>query len=615
MCGIIGCISNKVSEKDFISARDKMTNRGPDDAGHYFDEKRNVRLGHRRLSIIDLSPTGHQPMISNSGNYVIVFNGEVYNYLELKRELKGEYDFKTRTDTEVILAAYIRWGEDCVNKFNGMFAFAIYDIKSGKLFCVRDRFGVKPFYYYRDDNIFVFASEIKSILALGVGAAQNDKIIYDYLAFGYYDHSDETFFENIRSLPAGCNMRVGANRRITLKRYWDLNEPKIDYEKYTYGELQEKFKTLLEDSIRLRFRSDVPVGVNVSSGVDSTSLLFFSEKVTQSPLRLFSMCLPDEIFNECRFIKDVLNDNQKRRWYTSCLNPEEVFILAEQMNMIQDEPYGGIPTIAYTKLNEQAKNEGTVVLLEGQGVDEILAGYSYYRVEYLKDLFREKRYGNILNYARHLTRAGMPLIKSLYSVWSASRIETSVRSQDMTKQLALEALNKEFVDKFSKICQPLIVTKFKSDLLNAQYRDIMHTKLPRVLRFNDHATMHYSRELRVPYLDYRLVEFAFFLPNQYKIQPGRHKRLLRDAMKSINPEETNRKEKVAFGAVQTPWFRKYFEKEIMERLESDSFKFLPYFNHDIAMKKARAFFQGEGDNSFFIWQWLNLAMWFEKFIK
>ncbi len=613
MCGIIGVQSSKIDRPLFEQARDRLSHRGPNDAGYFCDPRYGVQLGHRRLSILDLSSGGHQPMSTPDGRYWVTFNGEIYNYIELKKELESFYSFQTQSDTEVLLAAFVQWGERCVDRFNGMFAFAIHDTHTGEIFCARDRLGEKPFYYFSQEKEFYFASEIKALLEFGINPKPNQGLIYDYLSFGAYDHTDETFFADIKKLPAGHFLRHFPNGRLEIKKYWDLEKPTFQYEGKSYEDLQEHFRNLLEDSIRLRFRSDVPVGINVSSGLDSTSLLFFAEKVTGTTPHLFSMCLPDEKYNECKFIDGVLTAEQRKYWHTSSLQPKEMFSLADQMNNIQDEPYGGIPTIAYTKLGSQATEQKVTVLLEGQGVDEILAGYSYYRVEYLQDLLAQKKWKELFHFAKYL-HGTVSWPAAFYSTLAVSKIDTAHRSQDLSRQGAASTLSDEFRAQFEGKRNPLNITKFQSKLLNAQYRDIFFTKLPRVLRFNDHVTMHHGKELRLPYLDHRIVEFCFFLPSEYKIIPGRHKRLMRDAMENIIPTETNRKEKVAFGAVQTPWLRQYYKDEVTHILESSSFASLPYFNHKKIKEQADAFFQGQGDNSFFIWQWVNLEMWFRRFI-
>ncbi|MBU3925952.1 asparagine synthase (glutamine-hydrolyzing) [Patescibacteria group bacterium] len=581
MCGIIGTIGKIPKKEEFEKARDVLSHRGPDDFGAYYNEKDGVALGHRRLSIIDLSLAGHQPFLSNDGRYAVVFNGEIYNYLELKKELENFYDFKTKTDTEVLLASYIKWGKDCLQKFNGMFAFAIWDEEKKELFCARDRLGVKPFYYssINSEQVFCFSSEIKGLLALEIKPEPNDKIIYDYLAYGLYDHSNETFFNKILKLPAGHYL-VYKNNKLDIFKYWDLADIKKAPSKISLIEAKEKFLELLSDSIKLRLRSDVKVGVNLSSGLDSATLLFFAEKITGRNLDIFSMCSVEEEYDECSLIKNFLDEKQKNKWHRSCLKPEEVMELIVQLIESQDEPYGGIPTIAYHQLAGLEKDKGVTVVLEGQGGDEILAGYKYYQPEFIENMMKEKQ--------------GFKY------------------SQDMSTQINTYVLKDSFLKK--EFHNFIYRRPFKSELLNAQYRDIVYSKLPRVLRFNDRMSMVFGREWRQPYLDYRIVEMCFFLPDELKINNGVQKFLLRETMKEIVPSDAGQRPKKTFGAIQTPWFRKYLKDYIIEILNSESFGQRPYWNQEKVLEEANKFFNGEGDNSFFIWQWVNLELWLRKYI-
>jgi len=586
MCGIIGIKGELPSLEIFQAARDVMEHRGPDDSGVFYYPKDKIAIGHRRLSIIDLSTSGKQPFWSNDDRFVITFNGEIYNYLEIKKEIGDRYIFKSKTDTEVLLAAYIIWGDKMLEKLNGMFAFAIWDRETNVLFCARDRLGEKPFYYTKTDSVLCFASEIKALLALGAHRKPNEKIIFDYLFYGFYDHTDETFFEGIKKLPAGHYL-IFKSGDISIKKYWDLADAKpLVSEKLSDSEVIEKFKLLIADSIKIRYRSDVPVGLNLSSGLDSNSLYQYSNIVNGYYPDIFTMCLPGAEYNECEILDEYLTPVQKKTWSIVTLKPEDVFPIAEKMNGIQDEPYGGIPTIAYDKLIEKAKKQGVTVLLEGQGLDEILAGYKYYESYHALD--------------------------TSDSVDISKVSEQTMLSQDMTKQVFQEILAVEFVERNKyKI---LFNEPFDSHLLNAQYRDLMYTKLPRVLRFNDHSTMKYGRELRLPYLDHRIVEFCFWLDPKFKLNKNGQKVLVREVMKEHLPKVLRGKSKKAFGAVQTEWFRKYFKNQILEILESESFKSRPYWNHEVLNKKVREFFDGIGDNSFFIWQCLNLELWFRKYI-
>jgi len=574
MCGILAQCGGKINKKRFILARDTMEKRGPDDAGVFYDEKNSIALGHRRLSIIDLSSAGKQPMRSADGRYVIVFNGEIFNFVELKKEL-SDYVFRTDSDTEVLLAAYINWGPDCLKKLNGQFAFAIYDTRDQELFFARDHFGIKPLYYAIHNGGLILASEIKALLKLGFPAVPNDKIIYEFLRYSWYDHSSETFFEGIKRLLPG-QYAIWRNNSLSVKTYWDLammQNREGEYDHLSEGEAINLFKALMSDAIRLQFRSDVPVGMTMSSGLDSMSMLFFANSVVGGDIRLYSGGLADPKYDETRELKSWLSRRQNKYLTTSVLAPDKIWPLAKKLLKIQDEPYGGFSTINYFNLYDMTGIPGVTVLLEGQGADELLGGYRYYK--------NSQQRNNL--------------------------------SQDMTKEGAPVAIPKAMVNKFGK--HPLIFpAPFKSALLNMQYKDLRYIKMPRVLRFNDHISLAYSKELRVPYLDHRLAEFCFFLPKKFKIQGDSQKVLLRKAMAGIVPPPSKNKQKVFFGAFQTDWFRKYFQKEASSFLNSKSFQSRPYWEAEVAKKMAERFFHGEGENSFFLWQWINLEMWLREFI-
>lgn len=574
MCAIIAQCGGKLNKSRFILARDLMKKRGPDDAGVFYNDAQSVALGHRRLSIIDLSSAGKQPMQSADKRYTIIFNGEIFNFLELKKELP-DYHFRTETDTEVLLAAYATWGPACLKKLNGQFAFAIYDSHKKELFFARDHFGIKPLYYSTQNSSLTLASEIKALLALGVPAVPNDRVIYEFLRYSWYDHSQDTFFQGIKRLSPG-QYAIWRKNSLTIKTYWDLadmrdREGQSDH--LTEGKAIELFKALMSDAIRLQFRSDVPVGMTLSSGLDSMSMLFFANSVMGSDIRLYSAGLSDPRYDEVCQLKEWLSARQKKFLTTSVLTPERVWPLAEKLLRVQDEPYGGLSTINYFNLYDKTHIPGVTVLLEGQGADEILGGYKYYQLGH--------RRGNL--------------------------------SQDMTKEGAPAAIPASLNERFGKH-QSVFPAPFKSPLLNMQYKDLRYIKMPRVLRFNDHISLAYSKELRVPYLDYRLAEFCFFLPKKFKLRGDSQKVLLRDAMAGIVPAPSKNKPKIFFGAFQTDWFRKYFKKEVFKILDSPSFKNRPYWNAEEARKMAERFFQGEGSNSFFLWQWINLEMWLRQYI-
>lgn len=574
MCGIIGSVGKIPTEKEIKAACDLLAHRGPNDEGLYYAASEGVALGHRRLSIIDLSPAGHQPLFDQSGRYAAIFNGEIYNYLELREELSADYRFKTKTDTEVLLASYIKWGKAAPRKFNGMFAFAIWDKVKKELFLARDRAGVKPLFFTWQNGTLYFASEIKALLPFMKEIRPNRAIIYDYLAFGLYDHTEETFFEDIERFPAGYSGFVREGK-LELSQYWDLGKVIPFPENVSDDQIERKYKTLLADSIKLRFRSDVPVGITLSSGLDSNSIHYFARQVVNSDFELFTMCSKVEDYDECEILTGVLTADEKKHWHTCYPDLENVAALAEEMNETQDQPYGGIPTLAYAKIHETAAAAGITVLLEGEGGDELLGGYKYYL--------------------------------------SAEKNKNSF-SQDMSLATDALILNPSFL-KEHEGRKAQFEAPFDSNFRNLQYRDFKYTKLPRVMRFNDHASMSYGRELRFPYLDYRLVEFCFALPERFKIRNRAQKYLARKSMAGVAPDAILNAPKKFFGALQIELLRGSLKEWAKSIIESESFRSRGFWNYEMLDEKVEAFFRGEGDNSFFLWQCINLELWFRKFIN
>ncbi|NTW99525.1 MAG: asparagine synthase (glutamine-hydrolyzing) [Geobacteraceae bacterium] len=370
MCGICGIINfdgKSVEEQELRLMMQTMKYRGPNDNGVFIDD--NVGLGFVRLSILDLSPAGHQPMLSQDGRYALVFNGEVYNYIELKPQLSSNYNFRTKTDTEVLLASYLQWGEGCMDYFNGMFAFGIYDKQDKSLFIARDRFGVKPFYYYRDSNRFIFASEIQPILAVLPGKPQpNNQVIFDYLTFNRTDHTEETFFAGIKKLQHGHSLKV-SNKSVSIKRWYDLREKKAK----PFGS-PEEYQDLFRDAVKLRLRADVPVGVCLSGGLDSSSItsLLIEEHPSTNQINTFSAVYgKDEYADESSFIDEYRG--LLKNMFFSYPTADTLFADLDKFVMAHGEPIPRTGPYAEYKVMEQAK-EHVVVTLVGQGADEQLGG-------------------------------------------------------------------------------------------------------------------------------------------------------------------------------------------------------------------------------------------------
>lgn len=566
MCGIAGIVSlskpldeRKITLHKMLKAQE---HRGPDAQQDWHDN--SCSLGHNRLSIIDLSEEANQPMHSHCGRYVVVFNGEIYNYIEIKAALQNHFVFKTQSDTEVLLSAYIHWGIAFLDKLNGMFSIAIWDKKEQKLVVARDRFGVKPFYYFQDQNQLVFASEIKTIWAAGIPKNKNNKVWANYLSYGTYGLPHETFWETIFQLPAGhyAEISLKNDAKIIPKKWYNFVSRINAIEPLEQIELKTKYTNLLNDAIQLRFRADVPLGMNVSGGLDSSTLIALIHKNLPSNqnIEAFTFYCNDVNYDELPWVEELLKD-KPFHLNKVLLKSNDVPQLISEMSKIQDEPFGGFPTLAYSLLFKEARKKGIKVLLDGQGMDEAWAGYDYYH-----------------NNSNHI-------IQGLNS----SPVRPEVLNQDF-----LAFAEKENYEK-----------PFESAMQNMQYRDIFYTKIPRALRFNDRISMLHGTELREPFLDYRLVELAFAQDDAVKFQNGNTKWMLRQISQEILTNKVALAPKRALQTPQREWIAKelnsYFSDKINEFSKLD---FVKKSNVNQIWKEYNA---GNQDNSFYIWQWVNLV--------
>tara|TARA_B110000902_G_C14229703_1_gene558358 strand:+ start:12 stop:1667 length:1656 start_codon:yes stop_codon:yes gene_type:complete len=546
-----------------------MTNaqkhRGPDYTGFWLDE--NVCFGHNRLSIIDLSENANQPFQDEEERYQLIFNGEIYNYLELKNEL--DYNFVTSSDTEVLFAAYLKWGKACLNKLNGMFSFAVWDSVDKKLFAARDRFGVKPFYYHQSEDTLYFSSEIKTLHSAGIAKEPNKKVWANYFSFGSYGMPHETFWKHIDQLPGGHCLEFEKNTLKIEKWYFFEKEIEKHKEKLSYEEIKNKYIVLLKDSIKLRFRADVSVGFNVSGGLDSSALLaFVNQQENKENIKAFTFYTNDDRYDELPWVEEMvsLTENSLQK---VLLKPEEVKELAAKIDYHQDEPYGGIPTLAYAKIFEKARAKNTLVLLDGQGMDEQWAGYDYY------------------------------LQKNEATI-------QGVKKSPFKK----EVLSKEMIALSQK---PIYPKPFKDELLNKQYRDLFYTKIPRALRFNDRVSMAYSTELREPFLDYRLVELAFAQPLEYKIKDGIQKYVLRDIVSEYLSDSITYAPKRPLQTPQREWLANELHELVdkkIEKIEKSNYK--SWFDIEELKKEWQNYVEGDNQSSFHIWQWLSLSTYIDN---
>ena len=606
MCGISGIVNLTGQNVDPIQLENmlkQIKHRGPDDEGIFI--KDNVGLGHVRLSIIDLTSAGHQPMFSNDERYSIVFNGEIYNYLELKHELKDSYTFKSNTDTEVLLAAYIAWGDSFLSRLNGDFSFAIYDTIEKKLFAARDRFGIKPFYYYVNSETFIFASEIKALLPSIKNIIPNQKSIFEYLVYNRTDQSQETFFDSILKLKHGHCATI-VNGKVTIKQWYNLSENINSPTLLTAEEYREEFNK----SIGLRLRSDVPIGVCLSGGIDSsaiTSILYHDFKLKE--LKTFSAVYEKGNSSDESYFIDRFKPTIKNMFYVT---PTAELFYNEFTDFIafHTEPIPSVTPFAQNKVMQLAKGNVTVTL-DGQGADEMLGGYTYFYGSYFKELFKSFEWGTLIKEAFQYYKKNPSKDAFKYFIYYM----LSVKMKNFALQKASKDLNHDFYSSYSK------ESKISADFYNPKsLHDFLlqhfEYKLEHLLKWGDLNSMNSSIESRIPFLDHNLVEKTLSLPSNLILKNGSSKYILRESVKNVLPKEIyERHDKKGFTTPGDEWFRTpIFQNYVNDLLDSSSFKNRGYFNANICKQKYQKHLKGEANFSKDIWKWINLEIWFRKFI-
>ena len=566
MCGIAGILqidSNSYNKEHVKRMTDALSHRGPDGDGFWQNDAGNVLFGHRRLSILDLSDAAAQPF-HYLDRYAVVHNGEIYNYIELREELKKKgYEFRTQTDTEVLAAAYDCWKEDCVEQFDGMFAFAIWDEKEKEFFAARDRFGEKPFYYIHDtfNKTFLFASEIKAFWSIGLGKAFNKKMLFNFLTIGYTDNPtqpDETFYDDIKKLPASSFLKIEVQSDILIEeeRYWDIDVEKED-EKISDEEAITKFNELFKTSIKRRLRSDVPLGTSLSGGLDSSSIVstICELQTTNHKLKTFSAIFPGFEKNEEKHISEVA-DHFSLQSSKTVVSDNEIPELFQKIILQQDEPFGSAGTLPQYKVFELAKQNNVKVLLDGQGADEILAGYHKYYKWYWQELFRKRKLisSGELKKAKAIGVTEKFEFKNVIASLLPDFASVFLERQYLLHALRQEDLSKEFVHLQSK--EAYYTTPAIFTLNGVLYFNTCMHGLEELLRYADRNSMAHGREVRLPFLSHELVEFLFSLPSDFKIRQGWTKWTLRKAMENSLPSSiTWRTDKVGLEPPQQSWMQ------------------------------------------------------------
>jgi asparagine synthase (glutamine-hydrolysing) len=621
MCGIAGWLDTTprldLGTRLAGMAR-AIAHRGPDDEGialfslnstppeaspELTSNLRHVGLAHRRLSILDLSPAGHQPMACPDGRYWLTFNGEVYNYLELIPDLEAlGFRFRSHSDTEVLLYAYIAWGADCLPRLNGMFAFAIWDDREKTLFAARDRLGVKPFQYWTDGKSLAFASESKALLTLPeVPRQPHLPVLARYLVEGYgiTDQSAETFFAGIVSLPGGHWLRWRPNAPLELRRWWQLG---------TGGTAQADpavFRQVFDDAVRLRLRSDVPLGSLLSGGLDSSAIITTMAALTGMPPATFSACGDTPETDERPYMEAVATQVGAKATYIP-LRPDGFLAALPRIVYHLDEPYAGPSVYPQWTVLQAARQGGLTVLLNGQGGDESLAGYGKFLRFYLAGLLQR---GHLLR-ARHEAHAfGQPAalkaaLRVALAEWRGYRGSTLPVPTYLHPDLAAAMP--------CQIIPPTGPTPLHRELRGS----LTLSPLPSLLRLEDRISMAHSLETRHPFLDYRLVEYLDRLPDEALISGGLTKRILRQAVADrLPPLVRDRTSKMGFETPARDWFNGPLADWIGDLLHSQRF-----INRGFAdPQQARATFdrmrrQTDDHRAFALWPWVHLELWAQTFL-
>lgn len=630
MCGIVG-FAGFEDKRLLERMKTAVSHRGPDDHGSFTDK--NVSLGHRRLSIIDLSRRGRQPMHNEDRTIWVTFNGEIYNFFGVRAELeKRGHKFLSDTDTEIIVHGYEEWGEDCVKRFGGIFAFALWDSKNKKLFMARDRIGVKPLYYTQADGKFLFASEIKAILeAPFVERKVNIRAFYDYLTY-INTPSPQTLFEGIYKLEPGHTL-VWEKGNLRKKKYWDILDFKLDYS-ITEKEAVSKTGELLRDSIRQRMISDVPQGVFLSGGLDSSTITSLMSERSDQPVNTFSIATgTEEKYNELRYAK-LIADRFNTNHHEIVIGEREVIKFLPKLIHHEDEPIGDPVNVPVYYLAKAAKDKGVTVLQVGEGADELFCGYPAYRLELMAHRFFRpirKMPGPVSRLAMKSARGALKMKGRKFSglmedqfnriregedfPWHGLLAFTETEKPRVISDLVKSRTkNQSSYDMFRKICSQ-VSGKDSSDLFLQKERVTeFRNRLSELLLMRvDKFTMATAVEARVPFLDHTLVEFLMRIPPySMHMKKKRQKYILKKAVKGMIPQSIINRKKIGFGVPISRHLEGLLKETASEELMRPELK--GYFNTSYAEKLLSMHASGS-DQSFKIWILLNFALWHKYWIE
>lgn len=614
-----------------------IVHRGPDDEGMYINPKKNFGLGFRRLSIIDLSPAGHQPMTNEDKTVWVAFNGEIYNFKKIREELIQQgHQFKSKTDTEVIVHLYEEKGIDLVHDLRGMFAITIWDERQQKLFLVRDRLGVKPLYYTRQNNALYFGSEIKAILANSeIERDIDETALYHYLTF-LTTPAPMTLFKNIKKIPAGFYLEINPQGEIKETQYWDaiVDLPEVREHADDENYYVEKMRELLTDSVDKRMISDVPFGVFLSGGVDSTTNLALMTKILKHPVEAFSIGFKGEgleKYNELNYARQAVKEYDAHG-HEILIDHHDLLKFLPKLIYHQDEPIADCVCIPLYYVAKLIRDSGVIVAQVGEGSDELFCGYDGYmtHINYYRDRWRY-----LEKLPKIIRQAMYALGKKIYgkSIERKDYLRRLAQDQKIffggavtfTEEAKKLLLSKEWQAKMKDVSTDNIINAYyqkiekekpHADFLEKMIYLELKIRLPELLLMRvDKITMAPSIESRVPFLDHPFVEFAMNIPLDLKIKNRVPKYILKKAVKGIIPDNIINRKKQGFGAPITEWIMKEIAPQIEEVIFHSGLVERGFFNYDWIRQIFEQHKKGQGDYSVYIWSLFNLSLWYQYWIE
>jgi asparagine synthase (glutamine-hydrolysing) len=620
MCGLVATVSFDGMPADpalLQRSSDVLSHRGPDDFG--IATYGPVGFGFRRLAILDLSPAGHQPMELADGRLSIVFNGEIYNYVELRRELQAlGHDFVSTSDTEVLLHAYDQWGTDCVSRFNGMWAFVIFDRRRARVIASRDRFGVKPLYRWTDGKRLMLASEIKAIIESGWYRPDVEwTTVGRFLSYGHLDQDSRTFFAGVDQIEPGSTLEIGLDGTTRQQRFWSiarLQDPPPD-------DPVGRFRELFEDAVRLRMRSDVPVGVCLSGGIDSNAIISMMATLrgpsASYPLQAFSY-IPEQ-FSEAEYINASIKKTHAvlNELHTT---PRELWDLMPRALWHYDEPVHSPTALIGYQLMRLARRAGVTVVLNGQGADEVNGGYHAYFPAHWADLMHSGRWlhasAEVRRYAQSQALSFSSTMGSAVGHWARRELRALPGFRALRQALHGDGAPPSagwLTADFQRHVPPADRDGWTRPLAGVLAHGVERRPLPLYLRVEDRNSMSHSVEARVPFLDYRLVSLAFSLPGEWKLRGGWNKYLVREALKGVIAENVRtRTDKMGFPTPSKEWWGGPWFEPMMDVLQSRALRESGVCRTDVVIENLRRHQQGQVDVSGQLFRIAELAMWLDQ---